>query len=1079
MLKRLLTKVLLLTALFISAAVTVHAQAPDVVVAKDGSGNFLTLQAAIDAAPAARTTPYRIFVKKGKYVEKVTIPSTKTFLYIIGEGINETNISWDDYAGKAGVTEIATVTINANDCAMMNLTIENSWGRKYDGPQALALKANADRLIFKNCKLVSGQDTVMANGNGKKQYYRNCYIDGNTDYIYGSAIAVFDSCVIYNRDRLDGSSGSVFTAASTPSGQTYGYVFRDCLLPNNNGQTTYTLGRPWGNSDPPHTSETKVVFLNCRMGTTVSPARWQVWSAGTDTTIITYVEYKTKYFNGTTVDLSKRVTWSKEFSDAQAAPYFVNSNMFGTWDPCAVLADACVPFSPIITLSNYRVNRSSSQSTFRFNICWPISGVTYELHRSTDSLTGYASVNSFVSTTDTSVACQFIDALPAAGVSYFYKVIAKKTGFATYTTDTILKVNTSIPLNGEFRSSGSGYFANASTGTYINTTSIWEKYDGSTNTWVAQALGTRPSNVNVTIRSGHTVTLDALAGITSLTIESGATLNATGTATGTTQTIRIGSGTSPVTSLIKNDGMFGSTSGNNDGIILEAWTTCSNLTITGAGTTSIARFRPSPGNTSGTPPVLNMIIDQDMTFGYNNVCFTGYYNSSSNTTSEVVNITINAGKTVRLSNASGQFHLGTTTANAEGNITYNINGTLDLSVGSTSNMVPSSVSPTSTTAVNVNNGGLLKLGTSFGMTNGTATGTFGTARININEGGVVDATKTTTLNASGAANSGMFIMSGSGVLKRLVGNTATTFPVSANINSYNPVTLTNAGIADTFFITLDTSFIYAPAPDTLKAVRRQWSINEFAPGGSDVTVGLGWTTNEQAASFNPAAPINVLRYNGSSWVSTVATVTGAGSKASPYMATAAGYTSFSPFIVSNDVALPVSLLSFNAGFNNNLISLLWKTTNEINTLFFNVEKSIDGRTFEKLATVQAKGSILGNTYTMDDAHPYNGVSYYRLKIIDKDGSFKYSPVVAVNVKTKGLITIYPNPVSSTLLLTHDKAAMNATVELVTLDGRRILSQLLNTGALQTTVHVESLPPGAYMLLLNNGDQKHQLKFIKQ
>lgn len=122
----------------------------DVIVAKDGSGNFATLQAAIDAAPSNRTTPYTIFVKKGKYVEKITIPATKTFLYVTGEGINETSISWDDYSGKPGVSEIATVTINANDCALMNMTIENSWGRKYDGPQALALKANADRLIFKN-----------------------------------------------------------------------------------------------------------------------------------------------------------------------------------------------------------------------------------------------------------------------------------------------------------------------------------------------------------------------------------------------------------------------------------------------------------------------------------------------------------------------------------------------------------------------------------------------------------------------------------------------------------------------------------------------------------------------------------------------------------------------------------------------------------------------------------------------------------------------------------------------------------------------------------------------------------------
>jgi len=203
----------------------------DVIVAKDGTGNYTSIQAAINAAPTGNTIPYKIFIKKGKYREKITIPSTKPFLYLIGESINETIISYDDYSGKAGVTEIATLTINANDCALMELTLENSWGRQNDGPQALALKANADRLIFKNCRFISGQDTVQATGNGKRQYYRNCYIDGNTDHIFGSAIAVFDSCVVLNRDRIDGSTGGYFTAASTPAGQTYGYVFRDCLLP--------------------------------------------------------------------------------------------------------------------------------------------------------------------------------------------------------------------------------------------------------------------------------------------------------------------------------------------------------------------------------------------------------------------------------------------------------------------------------------------------------------------------------------------------------------------------------------------------------------------------------------------------------------------------------------------------------------------------------------------------------------------------------------------------------------------------------------------------------------------------------
>lgn len=1052
----------------------------DVVVAKDGSGNYTTLQAAINAAPSNRATPYKIFVKKGKYVEKVTIPASKTFLYVIGEGINETNISWDDYAGKQGVTEIATVTINANDCAFLNMTIENSWGRKADGPQALALKANADRLIFKNLKLVSGQDTVMANGNGKRQYYRNCYIDGNTDYIYGSAVAVFDSCVLFNRDRVDGSATSVFTAASTPAGQTYGYVFRDCLLPNNNGQTRYTLGRPWGNAAPPHTSETKVVFLNCRMGTTVLPARWQTWTSETDTTIITYAEYKTRYFNGALVDLSQRVGWSKEFSDAEAAPYFVNSNIFGSWDPCAVLGEACAPFNPVLSISNFRVNRSSSQSTLRFNLCWPVSGVTYALQRSTDSV-NFSSVSSFVSTTDTAVAYQFTDALPASGTNYFYRVAASKAGFQTYTTDTVLKVNVSVPLNGEFRSTASGFFNNAASGVTANTASIWERYDASTNTWVAQALGTRPSNVNITIRSGHTVTLDALAGISSLTIESGATLNSTGSATGATQTLRIGSGTAPVNAVIKNDGVLGSTTGSNDGIIIEAWTSCSNLTITGTGTTSIARFRPSPGNTSGTPPLFNFVIDQDMNFGYNNVAFTGYYNNSSNNANEVVNITINEGKTVKMTHPSGQFHLGTATTNGQGNVTYNINGTLDLSMTNASNMVPSSVSPGSSVAVIVNNGGLFKLGASFGMTNSSTTGNFGTSRIYIYDGGIVDATKTTTLNVNGAAsNSGFFVIKGTGILKRLVGNSATTFPVGAASSVYNPVTITNAGVADTFYVSLDTMFSYQVA-DTAKVVRKQWNITENVPGGSNATVSLSWLTGDQSVGFDPAKPVSLIHYNGSAWERFPATVTGAGTSVNPYVATASNITSFSPFGIQNtQAALPLSFLSFNVIPNKtmNNIALKWSTTNEVNTKEFIVERRTLNDEFKPIGTIESGNTSGINQYSFTDDSPFRGVNFYRLKQVDKDDVYQYSIILSATLHETGKMNVYPNPASGKIMVNYP-VANNASLKIVEMNGSVLHIYQLPANSVSKELNIQNLSPGAYLLMYQNGDNTETLKLIKK
>ncbi|TDH23959.1 T9SS type A sorting domain-containing protein [Segetibacter sp. 3557_3] len=1135
-----------LLVLVLSSFTTAFAQY-EVVVAKDGTGNFATLQAAIDAAPANLATPYKILVKKGKYVEKVTIPTNKPFLHIFGEGVNETIFTWDDYAGKPGVTEIATITIFSNDCVFMNMTIENAWGRKYDGPQALAVRANGDRIIFKNCKFVSGQDTVMANGNGRKQYFTNCYFDGNTDYIYGSAIAVFDSCVIFNRDRVDGSTTSVFTAASTPAGQTYGYVFRNCLLPNNNGQTRYTLGRPWGNAAPPHTSETKVVFLNCRMGTTVLPARWQVWTPETNTALITYAEYKTRYFNGTLVDLSQRLSWTKAFSDAEAAPYFVNSNIFGSWDPCTILAEICQPFSAPITISNFRVNRSSSQSTFLFNICWPINGVTYQLQRSTDSL-NFSPINSFTSITDTTVAYQFTDVLPPSGTSYFYKLVASKSGYQTNTADTILKVNISVPLNGEYRSANSGPWSNSvtafttlsagavgavsitaspggftvpptvtfsaaplggttATGTAILTngvvtgvnitnagsgyttapsitwnytgaggSSVWQSYSSATASWAPVALGTSPSNVNTTIRSGHTVTLNVLASAGSLTIENGASLNSISNAlAGATQTLRVGNGTAPVTASVTNNGLFGSTSGTQDGIVMEVAMGCKELTITGTGTTSIARFRPLAPN----PNSLNVVIDQDMDFNMsNNIGFTGYYNTSTNTNTEVVTITVNAGKTVRITQPGGGFHTGTTTANPQGNITYNINGTLDLSATNSANMVPGSVNAASSVIMNIGVVGLLKTGTTFSMTN-TAGSTYGTSRIVVAEGGVVDATKTSAMSAGSGANSGLIVLNG-GLLKRAVGNTPVTYPVSATASSYNPVTISHTGTMDNYSVGLQVGFDH-PVSSANRVVNRQWTINNDVAGGSTVTLGFGWTVADQAAGFDPAQAVSIIRFNGSAWEQFPATVTGSGTMASPYVATASGITGLGAFGIQNTQAtLPLTLLSFNITANQatNSVDLTWTRTNESNTKEFVVERSSDNSAFKTVGAVAALNRVNQNEYRYTDGTPLKGLNYYRLKQVDIDGSYKYSNILLANFNWPGKIAVYPNPATDKVWISYP-ASNHAQINITRLDGAMMLSLPLPAYSTSREINIRNLASGSYLLIYEDGKGRETIRFSKQ
>lgn len=1003
-------------------------QGYDVVVAQDGTGNYISLQAAINAAPANRTTPYRILVRKGKYIEKVTIPNNKPFLYVIGEGINDVVFSWDDYAGKAGVTEIATITINSNDCLFMNLTVENSWGRKNDGPQALAVKATGDRIIFKNCKMVSGQDTVMAHGIGKRQYFRNCYIDGNTDYVYGAAIAIFDSCVLFNRDRVDGSNGGVFTAASTPAGQTYGYVFRDCLLPNNNGQTTYTLGRPWGNSEPPHTSETKVVFLNCRMGTTVKPERWQVWSTGTDTSLITYAEYKTRYFNGGLVDLSKRLSWTKEFNDAQAAPYFVNSNMFGSWDPCTVLAEVCAPFAAPISLSNFRVNRSASLSTILFNICWPINGVTYELHRSTDSV-NFSAVKSFTSTTDTTAAFQFTDAVPAKGVSYFYKLVAKKSGYVTCITDTVIKVNTSAPLTNDFRSVNNGPVNNSITTTVtlssggvtgVTVTGSVEGLTGTpTCTFTAAPSGgttatgtavvTNGKVTGVTISnagSGYTTApsitwnfsgaggntvwqkysgtewvnqpLGTAPSNTNVTISSGTIVTLTALSANNNLTIETGgvlkgNGTSQLFRLkgdIYNDGVFGGVDANANKLSLQLddHTVFNSIcNIKGAGT---YQFTNLTCMEQVKTCAINIATDLNLAG-----TLQGWYNNSAATLNNDDSVTVNILPGVTVIAAS--LHASTTSMNYKtaGVYVYNIDGTLDMSNSTTlSSLIPQDTIVGNSVRLNIN--GMLKTGTQF-RTVSTTTAASGKVNLTIGSNGILDASKITTV-ANFTVLPNFFVVSPGGKIIRPVASTDVVFPIGTSAGNPNRATLKNSGIADKFSVTVKNTFDH-PLADPTRVVNKQWDITEEVAGGSNATVSLTWTTGDQASTFDPAQPVFVIRYNGMAWEQYTATVTGAGTVTNPYSASVSGITGFSSFSVANYMdttapvitSCPVMPVQCYADSGTYSIPLLTATDNSGSV---NISYSISGATGRTGQGPDASGSF------------NEGVSTVNWTVIDNRGN---------------------------------------------------------------------------------------------
>jgi pectin methylesterase-like acyl-CoA thioesterase len=407
-----------------------------VTVAKDGSGNFTTVQAAIDAAPVNATTPYTITIKNGVYKEKITVASNKTFINLVGESVANTILTFDDFSGKPipggggatyGTSNSASVTVNANDFTAVNISFENTTG---EAPQALAINVNGDRSAFKNCRFLGGQDTLLANGTGsKRMYFKQCYIDGTVDFIFGSAAALFEDCTIYPKTR-SASGGSYMTAANTSAGQAYGYVFKNCIIQMNRGGTAYVLARPWQN--PP--SENKTIMLNTTMsGTVISPAGWAIWDALTQTSLITYGEYQSVTQTGAAVDVSARVAWSLQLNATQAATY-TNANMFGTWDPCGAIANMCTSTTLDIAVANLKAVKGASTSVFTWNASWGIVGVAYEFQRSTDNQATFTTIYTATSVDKFDVNFTYTDANPPAGATYYYRVVASKSGLASHTT---------------------------------------------------------------------------------------------------------------------------------------------------------------------------------------------------------------------------------------------------------------------------------------------------------------------------------------------------------------------------------------------------------------------------------------------------------------------------------------------------------------------------------------------------------------------------------------------------------------------------------------------------------------------
>lgn len=301
----------------------------DLVVAQDGSGDYTTVQAAVNAAPSNSSSRTEIYIKSGTYYEVITVPSNKTNLTFIGQSRTGTVLTYDNYASKInpatgsayGTSGSSSSFINGAGFYALNLTFRNTAGAA--AGQAVAVRSTADKAIFKDCNFLGYQDTYYAHSG--RAYHINCYFEGNTDFIFGGAIGFFESCQIYTY------GGSAITAASTESYIAYGYVFNNCQI-TGAGTSITDLGRPWR----PYAS---VTFLNTSMSGAVRAVGWNDWGDASNQATARYSEYNN---SGSGYVPGSRPSWVTILSSSQAQSYTMlnvlkatnaNPQVTDNWDP--------------------------------------------------------------------------------------------------------------------------------------------------------------------------------------------------------------------------------------------------------------------------------------------------------------------------------------------------------------------------------------------------------------------------------------------------------------------------------------------------------------------------------------------------------------------------------------------------------------------------------------------------------------------------------------------------------------------------------------------------------------------------
>ncbi len=308
--------------LLLAAPIRAAVEPIHVVVAQDGSGDFPTVQNAVDHVMDRTLAPFAgrviVEIRPGVYHERVRVPADRPRMTFRGQDAASTRISFSVGAKDVGGTFFsAVVDINASDFEADNITFENTFGA---GSQALAISVHSDRAVFRHCRFLGMQDTLYAASG--RQYYVDCSIAGHVDFIFGDAQAVFERCEIHSR----GSGYIAAVSRTTPTGPE-GFVFDRCKLTADEGVRGVALARPWR-------LYARVVYLNCWMGEHIRPEGWNNWNKPAAEKDSFFAEFGSE---GPGANVTQRVPWAHTLTAGQAAQFRAGVFLRGAddWNPAA------------------------------------------------------------------------------------------------------------------------------------------------------------------------------------------------------------------------------------------------------------------------------------------------------------------------------------------------------------------------------------------------------------------------------------------------------------------------------------------------------------------------------------------------------------------------------------------------------------------------------------------------------------------------------------------------------------------------------------------------------------------------